>query len=261
MANRDSYDPGRNIGIREGDGARTTCRGGRQGATRLKKVLIISAVVAASLVLLVGVTLFALWRASQVVPEFYSDVLDDDSQRRQLASDTMIQKATVLASDVRKAGRWEAIFTEEELNGWLAVDLEQNHPGALPPEVVDPRVALEDGSLKLGCRTRWGGLETVLSLTMEVYLDEPGVVGLRLRNVRAGALPLPMADVLEQIGQLGGRQGYLVRWQQSGGDPVALIQVDPVVKGDKIVTIDNLELAEGEIYLSGTTDEPEPEDD
>ena len=228
----------------------------------MKKVLIISAVVAASLVLLLGVASFALWRASRVVPEFYSDVLNDDSGHQQLASDTMIQKATILASDVRKAGPWEAIFTEQELNGWLAVDLEQNHPGALPPEITDPRVAIEDGSLKLGCRTRWGGLETVLSLTMEVYLAEPGVVGLRLRSVRAGTLPLPMANVLEQIGQLGGRQGYLVRWQQSGGDPVALIRIDPVVKGGKIVTLDNLELAEGEIYLSGTTDEPaDPEDD
>ena len=34
--------------------------------------------------------------------------------------DTMHQKTTVLASDVRKSGRWEALFTEEEINEFAA---------------------------------------------------------------------------------------------------------------------------------------------
>lgn len=227
----------------------------------MKKVLIISAIVAASLLLLAAVTLFVLWRASQVVPDFYAKMLDEKPAEQRQASDAMIQKSTLLASDVRKPGRWEALFTEQEINGWLAVDLKENHAATLPPGIADPRIVVEPGRLQIACRAQRGNIETVLSVTIEVYLAEPGVLALRIRNARAGVLPLPLADVLDQIGELGDRRGFLIQWQQADGDPVALVHIDPVVKGNKHVVIDTLELAEHEIYVSGTTEKPsEPGD-
>jgi uncharacterized protein YpmS len=218
--------------------------------------LIISAVVAASLLLLAAIGLLIVWRASQVVPDFYTNVLSVDPAEQLGASDTMIQKASVLASDVQKSGRWEAIFTEQEVNGWLAVDLKENHKDSIPPGIADPRIVVEPGGLRMACRARRGSLDTVLSVVLDIYVAEPGVLGIRVRRVRAGAVPLPLADVLDQIRDMGDRQGFLIRWQQAEGDPVALVRINPVVKGDKVVVIDTLELAEGEIYLSGMTEKP-----
>ncbi len=223
----------------------------------MKRVLIISAVVVASLLLLAVVVLLALWRASQSVPEFYANLLNSDPAEQRGASDMMIQKATLLTGDVQKSGRWEALFTEQEINGWLAVDLAENHQQSLPQTISDPRVAVESGGLQIACRTQRFGVETIVSVAFDVYLAEPGVLGIRVRRARAGAVPLPLANVLEQIRDLGDRQGFLIRWQQIEGDPVALVRINPVVKGDKPVVIDTLELAQGEIYVSGTTDEPD----
>lgn len=222
----------------------------------MKKILIRSVTVAAMLLLLAGAGLLIVWRSSKVVPDFYANVLNSDPTLQRRASDTMIQKATVLVSDVQKTGRWEALFSEEEINGWLAVDLQENHRDAFPVEISDPRVVVEDGGVQMACRTHRAGIETVLSASIDVYLAEPGVLGFRLRRVRAGMIPLPMGSVLDMIRDMGDRQGLQIQWHQAEGDPVAMVRVNPVVKGDKTVVIDSLELAKGEIYLSGTTEKP-----
>jgi hypothetical protein len=220
----------------------------------MKRFLIISAVAVGSLLLLAAVGLFILWRASQVVPEFYTEVLAAEPAKQRDASDKMLQKTTVLASDLRKSGRWEALFTQQEINGWLAIDLNENHADSLPPGIADPRVAVEASGMRVACRAQRGSVETVLSIALDVYLAEPNVVGIRIRRVRAGVVPLPLADVLEQIRDFGNRMGVRIRWQQFQGDPVALIRLSPVAD-DKPVIIDTLELAEGEVYLAGITDE------
>jgi hypothetical protein len=226
----------------------------------LKRVLIISAIVAAALLLLAAVALLIVWRASQSVPDFYASLVSVDPAEQRSASDTMVQKATLLAGDVQKSGKWEALFTEQEINGWLAVDLVENHGDSLPSEIIDPRVAVESGGLRIACQTRQFGIKTVMSIALDVYLAEPNVVGIRVRHARAGAVPLPLAGVLDQIRDLGDRQGFLIRWQQADGDPVALVGIRPVVQGDKPVVIESLDLAQGEIYVSGTTDKPSEPD-
>ena len=222
----------------------------------MKKILIISVIVAATLLILAGLGLLIVWQASKAVPDFYAEALASDPTRQSEASDTMIQKTTLLVSDVQKTGRWEALFSEEEINGWLAVDLEENHRNSLPAEISEPRVAIETGGMQLAFRTRRGHVQTVLSVALDVYLAEPGVLGVRIRRVRAGMIPLPMGSVLDMIRDMGNRQGLMIRWQQAEGDPVAMVQIEPVAKGDKTVVIDSLELAGGEIYLSGTTEKP-----
>jgi len=231
-----------------------SCRNEELG---LKRLLTILAILVALLLLLATILLLVLWRASQAVPDFYANALNRDPAEQRAASDAMIQKATLLVSDVQKPDRWETLFTEEELNAWLAVDLKENHPGVLPPEITEPRIVVDPGGLRLACRTRRTPVETVLSVACDVYLAEPGVLAIRVRQVRAGAVPLPLTGILDQIRDLGQRQGFVIQWQQVEGDPVALVRINPVVKGNRPVVIDTLEIAEGEIYVSGTTEEPD----
>ncbi len=50
------------------------------------------------------------------------------------------------------AGHWSAVFTDEQINGWLAADLPEKFPQLLPPEIQDPRVVFAPGQLQLACR-------------------------------------------------------------------------------------------------------------
>jgi len=199
-------------------------------------------------------TLLVVWKMSQQVPEFYVQALEVDPAKQEEASDQMLERATALASDVRQEGRWKALFTAEQINGWLAVDMVKNHPDLLPRSVGDPRVAIEPDKVTVACRFQRGQIDTVLSLTADVYLSEPNVAALRIRKARAGMLPLPLEKVLERISEAANRLNLDIRRRQAEGDPVILISIPQRTEGGRLVRVESLRLGEGEIYLSGSTD-------
>ena len=197
---------------------------------------------------------FALFQATRQVPDFYHQALQADTAAQRVASDEMLQKAAALASDLKKEGTWRALFTAEEINGWLAVDLTDNYPGALPESLSDLRVTIGSDQLTLACRLDRDGWQCVVSLLVEVYLAEPNVLALRIRKARAGAIPLPLDDVLEQISRAARRMDLELEWRQADGDPVALLSIrSPKDADGRLVRIESLELAENEIYLAGST--------
>ncbi|HEY1065216.1 MAG TPA: hypothetical protein VGE52_03875, partial [Pirellulales bacterium] len=111
-------------------------------------------------VLLVG----GLYWASQQQPKFYQEALVVSPQKQREASDQLLAQAAALQSTARREGDWEAVFTAEQINGWLAVDLVENHPDVLPKEVRSPRVAFKPQEVLVGWTLAQSGLETVCSL-------------------------------------------------------------------------------------------------
>lgn len=214
-----------------------------------------------ALLLVAAIGVFALYTASQRVPEFYAEALKADPEVQREGSDEMLQQATALAGDVQRPGQWQALFTEEQINGWLAVDLPENHPDAVPPSLRDPRVAITPEGISMGCRFRYGRFESVVSLELEPYLPEPNVLAVRVAGVRAGAVPVPLGNILEKITRAAARLDFPVRWKQAEGDPVAEITIpSPPKEHDTLVRIETLRLGDGEIYLAGTTERRPPED-
>ncbi len=212
----------------------------------------IAAVLGGCLLLAAGVLVFWLYWASQRVPTFYRQAMAADPAAQRKASDTLVKRATALASDAQKRGPWRAVFSAEQINGWLAVDLVENHTDLLPPELSDPRVEITADHVTIACRYRDGRLTTVLSLTVEPYLSEPNVISLRIRKARAGDVPLPLGKVLDAITQAARQSGARLEWRQADGDPVAVITIPPPSDAkQKHLTVEQLELRDSEIYLSG----------
>ena len=210
-------------------------------------------VAAIAVVLVVGGVI--VYRAVRHVPEFYRQALEVSREEQAAASDKMVKQVTGLASDVQKEGRWTAVFTADEINGWLAVDLVKNHRELLPPTMSDPRVVIHPDGATMACRYRSGAIDVVASLAVDVYMTSPGVVGLRLKGVRAGSLPLPLGRMLDEVFQATERLEWEVRSGTSEeGDPVVMISIPPPRHpGDKAIRIDAVELDEGEIRVAGTT--------
>jgi len=229
-------------------------RKGGQGSRVVRKPIRITALLLGVLICL-GMSAFVAYRASQQVPDFYEQALKAAPEIEKAASDAMIQRAMTLASEVREPGSWEAVFTTEQINGWLAVDLPRNYPDSLPPNVRDPRVAIKPRQLRVACRYQGDHWSTVLSLAADVYLAAPNVIAVRIHGARAGRLPLPLQKILEQIAQETARLDLHVRWTQAAGDPVAEISIAPRPDSDgKTIRVESLELGDGELYLAGTTE-------
>ncbi len=200
-----------------------------------------------------GVLVWGYWAATRV-PPFYKEALKLHPEAQQVASDKLLETATALASNVRKEGRWQALFTAEQINGWMAVDLARNFPDALPPGVVDPRVDIRPEGVTVACRYLEGAVATVMSLDAEIYMQEPNVLSVRLHNARAGAIPVPMGEILDVVQQAATDAEFELNWLQAEGDPVALVRFHPPRDDeDTLYVLEALELRKGEIYVAGRT--------
>lgn len=214
----------------------------------------LATVAAGSLLLLLAGFVAGVYWASQRVPEFYAQAIRLDPQQAQAANERLLAGASALVSDARKEGEWSAVFTAEQINGWLAVDLPQNYPDLLPPEVVDPRVHITPRQATLACRYQEGAVSTVISVAVELYLAEPNVVALRVHAIRAGAVPIPLSQVLDGINEAAQQMKLQLRWTTAGGDPVALLTVTPAEASDNTrYRLEALEMRNGEVFVAGRT--------
>jgi hypothetical protein len=207
--------------------------------------------IAGGLLLMAGL-LTGLFLAAHYEPAFYRQAMEIDRATLEKGSDRMLQQTAALGSAVQKKGRWKALFTAEQINGWLAVDLVRNHPSTLPPTLRDPRIAIDHKQVTIACRFQQGAIDSVLSLTIEPSVPEPNVIALRIVRARAGLLPAPLGDVLDRLSQAARDMHARLEWRSSGGDPVALLSL-PSVEDGQSVQIESLGLGDGELYVAGTT--------
>ncbi len=211
-------------------------------------------VTAGAFLLLVGLVA-GVYYAARHVPEFYEQALQVEPQRLEAASDEMLRQTTELVSHTNTTGSWEVRFTAEQINGWLAVDLPRNHAGSLPKEFHDPRVAITPGGIQVASRYETDWVSTVASLHLDVALREHNALAVRFRKARAGSLPLPLKDILDQLSRAARESNLRLTWETIDGDPVGVITIPAMRDGERnvMVTLDALELRDGEIYLRGRT--------
>ena len=219
-----------------------------------RRLRVVSLILVA-IVLLIAAGVLLAYRSSQYVPPFYRDAIAVDLAVQRHANDQVLQQATALASDLQKRGHWAAVFTAEQINGWLAVDLVENYRDSLPPEIEAPRVDITSTAIILACRLHWGGVSSVVSLTVEPYMAGANVLALRFRSARAGRLPIPLRRGLDAIDAAARDSNLQVKWRQADGDLVAMLSIlPPRDVRHKTVRLEMLRLEAGKIYVAGSTE-------
>jgi uncharacterized protein YpmS len=213
-------------------------------------LLALAATVTALVALVLGGGYVALGR----VRPFYVAALALDPPTLKLRSRELESRATALYSEAKQPGQWQAAFTADQINGWLATQLADDYADALPDDVSEPRVAIDEDRLLLGFRARRGGVETVVSADASVMLTEEGDVAIRLVSVHAGSLPLPVMQVADDVSKACQGLGLPIRWTQVEGQPVALVDVNHTESARKRrLVLDTVELHDGAVYVAGHT--------
>lgn len=228
------------------------------------RVLRFSAI--AVLGLLLAAAALVWWAARQAFyqPEPYRRALEVAPETAQRENDEFLRRAAQWQRAGQRVGGWEVRFSPAQLNGWLAVDLPQNHPESLPPHLQNPRVALGNGTITLFAQTVWAGREVVMSVEVEPLLLSPTLLGLRLRGLRAGRLPLPQRELIDRVSLAAAEAGIALQWQQIDGDPLAILPIgnDGRVisrQGESIlVAIDRVSISPAELVVAGRTAEKSP---
>ena len=224
------------------------------GVIPVRKILRTILWVAASLAVLAALGAAGLYQAWRHEPEFYTKALAASPQEYEKAGDELEKNVLELRNEVRREGRWEVEFSDEQINGWLAVDLQKNFSDLLPKTIQDPRVAISQSEILIACRFDDGKAKTILSLGVDVRLtDEPNVVAVRFRRARAGSIPLPLSRVIDKITDAARHSDVALRWAQEQGDPVALVEV-PVTHeayDSKELLLETIELDDGLVRIAG----------
>lgn len=209
---------------------------------------------------LLGIAVLGLYKAAQREPTFYRQAMLVEPAENREAGEALEQSFLDLHNDVRNIGTWEAVFTEEQVNGWLVADLPEKFPNVLPRGTQEPRVAIDAEAIRVACQFDNGKLKTIVSMALDIDLTtETNTLAIRVNKLRAGALPVPLRQFLDKITAAARRGDIPLKWHQIDGDPVALVTV-PVTHEDyahREIYVDTIELREGEIYLAGHTERKE----
>lgn len=215
-----------------------------------------------TLVALVGITvttvlLIAVARQSaRRGPDFYRRAMQQEPLGQSEAGAELEREILKLHNQTRFEGHWEASFTADQINGWLAHNLENKFPNVVPPQFQNCRVAIETDKLRLACLYNDPPMESVLSMDVDVHLtDQPNIIAVQIEKARAGVWPVPLVQVLNTVSNFAMRAEFDLTWANSGQDPVALITI-PEHREDlkKLLYLDILEVRDGKVYLSGRTE-------
>ncbi len=223
----------------------------------MRKFIRILFVVSLAIVLVTASAGLYSYRSLQQVPDFYTQALARPAAEPAKAAYKFEQEVLELRNDVHREGDWQATFSAEEINGWLANDLPVKFPTALPSHVSDPRVAISTEMIQVACKYVDTRFDAVVSIGAQPKMTaEPNVIAIRIKQVRAGALPVPLANFLEQISEHTAKAGVPLRWGEEDGDPVAYITLpmnQPEFEG-KTLRVETVELRDGALFVAGKTE-------
>ena len=199
---------------------------------------------------------FAAQHCLQWQPSFYARKLAVGSEKLTTDDRELERQVETLHKDVRTPGDWTARFSEEQVNGWLAVGLRQRFPRMLPDQIREPRVAFSAGLAQVACQYCSSELQVVLSLDVDVSMSsEPNVVAVRVKRARVGAVPGLLQMATASITNAAMRAKIPLQWTEIDGDKVALITVPENITLDgRRIFLDRLRVEEGELCLAGRSE-------
>jgi hypothetical protein len=124
-------------------------------------------------------------------------------------------------------------------------------------ELRDPRISLSQNMATLGCQYRSNEMDAVVTVRFEAYLHSRHVVAIRILGARAGAIPVPLGQILDGISYAARQLNLRLEWRTSQGDPVALITLPRLgEKASESLCLESLEVRNGELFVAGTVGLP-----
>jgi hypothetical protein len=212
-------------------------------------------IIAGSLALLALASGLGLLLALTHRPAFYRQLTESTADRvhRQAEAARFVKHSTRLRNDIANEPRWEAAFTDEEVNAWLAEDLVTHFADQLPAGVRDPRVLFEEDRITLAFTMSEGPVPSVVWVVLRVAVPRENELALTVEKIRAGALPISPSGLLDRISRHARERGVDLAWSEVDGLPVATVRytTDPERRD---IVLEGLEISEGKIRLSGRSD-------
>ena len=199
------------------------------------------------------------WVSLTYQPKFYRRARAVASRAElETEASRFVAQTSHLYNDMRNEPTWTAVFSDQEVNAWLAKDLVEQFADQIPPQVHDPRVAFEPDRVTLAFGLDRGPIRMVVSVVARVRMDEDDVVALTVEKIRAGALPIDSRGIIDRITEQARRRGVDLRWEKDpDGLPVALIRYKADTDRTDVV-LERVAVRDGSLILVGRSGKGRP---
>jgi hypothetical protein len=194
------------------------------------------------------------WISLNHAPAFYRAAEAVPRAQRKAEVEGFVARSLQLRNDIVNEPTWEAVFTDQQVNAWLAEELVKTFADQLPPEVHEPRVSFEADRVILAFQLDRGPLRSLISVAARVKVSEDNVLALTLERIRAGVVPVPSEEILERATAHAKLRGIDVTWSHDQGSPVATIRFKADDRREDIV-LEHLWIKAGEIRLAGRSNQ------
>ena len=193
------------------------------------------------------------WLSLTHKPDFYRVTVQLPKGEQEKEAKEFVAQSLQLRNDICNEPTWEAVFTDQQVNAWLAEDLVTHFADQLPSEVHEPRVMFEMDRVTLAFELDQGPVRSVIWVVARPRIPEGNVLELTLEKMRAGVLPIPADKVLDKLTKHAQAQGLDFQWKREDGFPVVTIRYKSQ-KGRDDVKLERVQIRKGEIRLTGISD-------
>ncbi len=203
------------------------------------------------LAVLAAIGFGSFWWAIGRTPSFYRQAQTQtlDLKARKAESDDFVRNALELTEQVQHEDSWGAEFTDAQVNNWLAEEFAQKFSDALPDGITEPRVKFNDGRLLIGFRYQRDGWNSIVSIGARPWVPEPNQLAIQIDSIRAGMLPVPLEEILEELRQRVETGGWRTEWRMNDGADVVIVHLSGG-KPDEPV-LDAINVTAHKLRLSG----------
>jgi hypothetical protein len=193
------------------------------------------------------------WLSLLHQPSFYRARVQRTPEQRKVEARHFVSQSMQLRNDIANESAWEALFTADQVNAWLAEDLVAHFADLVPRGIREPRVSFEPDRVILAFQMDQGPFTTVVWAVLQVDVRPDNVLALTLEKVRAGAIPVPARPYLDRFDRLARAYRIDLKWAEEDGCPVALVAYTPHLNR-KDIRLERLQVLDGAIRLTGRSD-------
>ncbi len=193
------------------------------------------------------------WLSLTYRPSFYRALTNLSPDQREAKAKRFVAGSLQLRNDISNERDWQAVFTDQEVNAWLAEDLVTHFADLIPPEIHEPRIAFDADRVTLAFQLDRGPIRSVIWVVAQARVPEDNVLALTLEKIRAGVFPISVDRLVGPINAQARAHGLDIHWTREQGLPVALIRYQPD-EGRSDVVLESLSIRRGQLRLSGRSD-------
>lgn len=224
--------------------------------SRGRRILLTLLVIFFAVALLVSLALFLLLQGAKARPEFYKKALQADRAVMVQSSREVKEKTETTFKKLSTSDRkWNIEYTEEEINGFLAVDLKNMAPNTLPKEISEPRISLRsDKRIQLACMVEHSGLSGVLDLTLEVEFPKENQCRMRFCEAKLGIYNVSTETVRDLFADGFARDGSSVERITIENDPGLVTDFKFHLNEKLSILAESILIEAGKISLTGSVE-------